>query len=92
MPSARCPAPFDIGLVLGELAYLLAQPSHLLLIEVPQAQFAQALELLEFTQQDLVLLLQEAHLDVVSKAVIELLQLHFPSASVLELGVDSFSQ
>ncbi|XP_054102638.2 uncharacterized protein LOC103791227 [Callithrix jacchus] len=84
----------DAGFVLGELVHLPAQLPHLLLVEVPQARLALALELLELGQQDLILLLQEAHLvDVVCEAVVQLLQLHLlVGAGVLELGVDGVGQ
>lgn len=84
----------DAGLVVGELVHLTAQLPHLLLVEVPQARLALALELLELGQQDLVLLLQGAHLvDVVGEAVVQLLQLHLlVGAGVLELGVDGIGQ
>lgn len=88
------PLHFHACLVVGELVHLPAQLPHLLLVEVAQAGRALALELLQLGQQDLVLLLQEAHLvDVVGEAVVELLQLHLLVGAVrLELRVDGVGQ
>lgn len=84
----------DAGLVVGQLVHLPPQLPHLLLVQVAQAGRAFALELLQLGQQDLVLLLQEAHLvDVVGEAVVELLQLYLLVGAVrLELRVDGVRQ
>lgn len=88
------PLHFHPCLIVGELVHLSPQLPHLLLVEVAQAGRALALELLQLGQQDLVLLLQKAHLvDVVGEAVIKLLQLNLLVGAVrLELRVDGVGQ
>lgn len=88
------PLHFHSCLVVGELVHLSPQLPHLLLIKVAQAGRALAFELLQLGQQDLVLLLQKAHLvDVVGEAVIKLLQLNLLVGAVrLELRVDGVGQ
>lgn len=85
---------FYPGLVVGELVHLTSQLPHLVLVQISHPGRAFPPQLLQLRQQDLVLLLQEAHLlDVTGEAVVERLHLRFLVGAVRkELAVYGVGQ
>lgn len=88
------PVHLHARLLVGELVHLAPQLPHLVLVEISDAGGAFAPQLLQLRQQDLVLLLQEAHLlDVAGEAVVEGLHLGLLVGPVREeLAVDGVVQ
>lgn len=88
--------PVDVhaGLLVGQLIHLTPQVPHLVLVQISDPGGAFAPQLLQLRQQDLVLLLQEAHLfDVAGESVVERLHLRlFVGAVGDELGVYGVGQ
>lgn len=85
---------FHPGLLVGQLIYLTPQVTHLVLVQISDSGGAFAPQLLQLRQQDLVLLLQEAHLlDVTGEPVVERLHLRLLVGAVGdELGVYGVGQ
>lgn len=81
-------------LLVGQLIHLTPQVPHLVLVQISHSGRAFAPQLLQFRQEDLVLLLQEAHLlDVAGEPVVERLHLRLLVGAVRdELGVDGVGQ
>lgn len=88
------PVDFHPGLLVGQLVHLTPQVPHLVLVQISDSGGAFAPQLLQLRQQDLVLLLQEAHLfDVAGEPVVERLHLRLLVGAVGdELGVDGVGQ
>ena len=82
------------GPLVGELVHLAPQLPHLVLVQIRHPGRAFAPQLLQLRQQDLVLLLQEAHLvDVAGEAVVERLHLRLLVGAVREeVAVDGVGQ
>ena len=88
------PVNFHPGLLVGQLIHLTPQLPHLVLVQISHPGGAFAAQLLQLRQQDLVLLLQEAHLfDVAGESVVERLHLRLLVGAVGdELGVYGVGQ
>lgn len=88
------PVNFHPGLLVGQLIHLTPQVPHLVLVQISDSGGAFAPQLLQLRQQDLVLLLQKAHLfDVAGESVVERLHLRLLVGAVGdELGVYGVGQ
>lgn len=82
------------SLIVAQLIHLTPQLPHLVLIQISDPGRAFSPKLLQLSQQDLVLLLQEAHLfDIAGETVVERLHLHLLIGAVRhEFAVDGVGQ